>query len=258
MDVIVLSMYLLRGIKGSCLRPHCHQHGLVKQPIPPKHQGLSSLSSTPPCNSPFPKESLFAPWYADSLCCPCMPSLLMEGLASMHLSHTQFTLVDWVSQANIYSGPKPLGRIFYNINSSSQWGGLFSSSSLPFSIAAQGLWDVSMTFLCKVQWPTLGQLGSPTDSNKATWCHFIWHLRLEVLPGILTGSSPCRWRILNLHLVVQSGKFLIKQPTPPCSLEERSIQQTLGRFRRNLFRLLPYLSCLLKFNLKFWPVEEMY
>lgn len=120
MDARVASMCLLRGIKCSCFRPHCNHDGLVKQPIPQEHQSLSSLFSPPPCNSPFPKESLFAPWYADPLCCPCMPSLLMEGLASMHLSHAQFVLVDRVSQANIYSGPKPLGRIFYNINSSSQ------------------------------------------------------------------------------------------------------------------------------------------
>ena len=34
------------------------------------------------------------PWYADLLCCPCVPFLLMEGLAPLHLSHAQFILVD--------------------------------------------------------------------------------------------------------------------------------------------------------------------
>lgn len=58
--------------------------------------------------------------YAAPLCCPCQPSLLMEGLASLPFRHAQFLSVNWVSQANIYSGPKPLGRVFYKINSSSQ------------------------------------------------------------------------------------------------------------------------------------------
>lgn len=134
-----------------------------KQPIPQGHQGLSSPLSSPPSYIHLLERNLcLRPWYADPLCCPRMPSLLMEGLASPHLSHGQFILVDRVSQANIYSGPKPLGRAFYNINGSSQWGGLFSSSSLPFGIGARGLWDGSMAFLCKVQCPPLGQLGSPT------------------------------------------------------------------------------------------------
>lgn len=52
--------------------------------------------------------------------CPCMPFLLMERLASLRLSHAQFVFVAQVSQANIYSGPKPLGRVSCNINSSRQ------------------------------------------------------------------------------------------------------------------------------------------
>lgn len=52
--------------------------------------------------------------------CTCVPALLMEGLASLPLSHAQFIFVDQVSQAIVYSGPKPLGKVFYNINSDSQ------------------------------------------------------------------------------------------------------------------------------------------
>ena len=138
------------------------------------------------------------PSYADLLCCPCVPFLLMEGLAPLHLSHAQFILVDGSAKPE-FTQAWCHWAVFYNTNSDGQWGGLLSSSSLPFGIGTRCLWDRSMAFLYEIQWPSLGQFGSPLVS---------FHLALKA------GSHPwASLRIWKHCLVAQSGWFFIKQPT---------------------------------------------
>lgn len=129
---------------------------LLSSPSPKDIKVCLLFPSFLPVTHPLERNLCLQALCADPHCCPCMPSLLMEGLASLHVSHAQFILLDWVSQASIYSGPMPSGRVFYSINNNGQSGGLLSSSSLPFGTGARCLWDRSMTFLYKVQWPSLG------------------------------------------------------------------------------------------------------
>lgn len=186
LDVIDLSMcsHLLSSIKCSWLRPHLWSWGRIfKSRLSPRTLRLvfsSFLLSS--LYSPFREESLFL-----SLVC-CWPSLLpphafpVNGrVGIMHLSHAQFILVDQVSQANIYSGPKPLGRVFYNTDSSSQWGGLFSASSLTFGIGTWGFGMGPWSSFERYNGHHLGSLGVPHFK----WVHWVsFHLALKV------GSHP--------------------------------------------------------------------
>lgn len=97
MNAIDVSMcsHLLDAIRCSCLGPHCyHEDGFFKVAHPPRTTRFVFSSFLPSSLNSSSREKSLHPWYADPLCCPHMPSLLMEGLASLYLSHGPFILVD--------------------------------------------------------------------------------------------------------------------------------------------------------------------
>lgn len=72
-----------------------------------------------------------------------------------------------------------------------------------------------------------------------------FHLALKA------GSHP--WASLgiwNHHFVAQSGKCLIKQPTPHGSLQEEGCKTHAGRIQGKFVQIVTFLSRLLKFKLK--------